>query len=166
MANLWNDEPQALIDWKNIEENRKVFRKLFEDLDNLLHSLRARMDESASDEEGKASAPPCLDDQESWLAEGQDAPDKKAQFLPTWSPGSSPGNSVQKRCQTEKEDRKQDEKDLQTGYEDNDEVQNIKYGQWSMSEIKEDPESSQFLLRCPPGGSMFVQSGRAEPHHS
>lgn len=166
MANLSNDEPQALIDWKNIEENRKVFQKLLEDLDNLLHSLHARMNESASDEDGKASAPPCLEDQESWLAEGQDVPDKNPRFLLKWSPGSSPGISVQKTCETEKEDRKQDEKDLQTGYEDNDGVQKVKYGQWSVSEIKEDPELSQFLLRWPPGGSVFVQSGGAEPHHS
>lgn len=160
MANLSNDEPQALIDWRNIEENRKVFQKLLEDLDNLLDSLRARMNESDGNEDSKASAPPCLEDQ------GQDVHDKKPQLLPKLSPGRSPGNAVQKRSDTEKEDRKQGEKDLQSRCEDNDGVQKVKYGQWSMSEIKEDPESSQFLLRWPPEGSVFVRSGGAEPHHS
>lgn len=149
MASLSNHEPQALIDWKSIEENQKVFQKLSEDLDNLLVSLHARMKEFAGDEDDKASAPQCLEDQESCLVVGQEVPGP-----PKWSPGRFPGNAAQKRCETEKEDRKLDEKDLQTRCEDNDGVQ----------QVKEDPESSQFLLRWPPEGS--VRSGGAEPHHS
>lgn len=157
MANLSNPEAQALIDWRSSEENRKVFQKLLDDLDNLLDSLRARMNESAGDEDGKASAPPCVEEPESCLLEGHGGPDKKPQFLPKWSPW----NPAQKRCDTDKEDRKEDEKDLQSRCEERG-----KYGEWSMSEIKEDPESSQFLLRWPPDGSVFVRSGGAEPHHS
>lgn len=166
MANLSNNTPQALTDWRNTEENQNVFQKLLEDLDNLLDSLRARMNELVGNKDGKASAPPCLEDQEHVFVEGQDVPDKKPQFLPEWSPGRSPGNTVQKRYDTGKEDRKKDEKDLQTRCEDNDGVQKVKYVQWSMSEIKEEPELSQFLLRWPPEGSVFVRSGSAEPHHS
>lgn len=158
MANLCNHEPQALIDWRSIEKNQKVFQKLSEDLDDLLASLRSRMKESAGDEDDKASAPPCLEGQ---VCLG---PEKKPQSLPKWSPGWSPGNPAQKRCETKKEDRKLDEKDLQTRCEDNDGVQQVKYGQRSASEIKDDPESSQFLLRWPPEG--FVRSAGAEPHHS
>lgn len=163
MANLSTDEPR--IDWRITEENRKVFQKLLEDLDNLLDSLRARMKESEEDGDGKASAPPCPEHQERCLLEGQHGPDQKAQFRPEWSPGRSSGNPVQKRCEAEKEDRKQEE-DLQTGVEDNDGLQKVKYEQWRMSESKEDPESSQFLLRWPPEGSVLVRSGGAEPHHS
>lgn len=158
MANLCNHEPQALIDWRSIEENQKVFQKLSEDLDDLLVSLRSRMKESAGDEDDKASAPRCQEDQ---VCLG---PEKKPQSLPKWSSGRSPGNPAQKRCETEKEDRKPDEKDLQRRCEDNDGVQQVQYGQRSVSEIKDDQESSQFLLRWPPEGS--VRSGGAEPHHS
>lgn len=165
MANLSNDEPQPLIDWRSIEENRKVFQKLLEDLDHLLESLRARMNESASDEDATSSSPPCLRDQDSCLVEGQDEAAKKPQFLPKWPPGRSPGNTGQRRCEGEKEDRKQEE-DFQTRCEDNDGIQKGKDGQWSVSDVKEDPESSQFLLRWPPEGSVLVQSGGAEPHHS
>lgn len=166
MANLFNDEHQALIDWEECEDDRKVFQKLLKDLDDLLDTLHARMNESASDEDGKASVPPPPEDRESGLAEGQDVPDIKTSFLPKRSPGRSPEDVVQQRCGTEKEERKQDEKDFQTTSEENDAVQKVKHGQWPMSEIKEDPESPQFLLRWPPEGSVFVSSGGAEPHHS
>lgn len=163
MADLSCDK--ALIDWRITEENRKVFQKLLEDLDHLLQSLRARMNGSAGDEDGKASAPPSPGDGEGCLLEGQDAPDKKAPFRPECSPGSSSGNPAQERCEADQEDGNPEE-DLQTQCEESEELRKVKRGQWPPSESKEEPESAQFLLRWPPEGSVFVRSGGAEPHHS
>lgn len=143
---------------KEREENRNLVQRARDNFkvpkDKTMDNLRVRKNKCWGDKDSKASVQRSQEDPGRSLVGAQDIVDlcNETQLLLNWSPDKkSPVNTVQKRCDTENEDPKHREQDLV----DDDSAQRVKYGQWSMSEIKKNPESSQFLLKWPPEGSTL-----------
>lgn len=138
---------------KEREENRNLVQPALDNfivpMDKMLVNLRAHKNTCWDDEDSKASVKASQEDPERSLVGEQDIVDlcKETQLLLQ----ESPEKAVQKRWNTEKKDSKHCQQDL----DDDDSAQRVKYGQWSMSEIKKNPESSQFLLKWPPEGSTL-----------
>lgn len=130
------------------EENRSLVQQVIDNLDvpmdKMLDKVRTQKTKCVQQSQEDPGRP---------AVGAQDSVDlcKETQLLLHWSSETSPINPVQERRDAENEDPESFGKDLG----DDDSAQRVKYGQWSVSELKKSPESSQFRLKWPPEGSTL-----------